>query len=110
MGDQGLRLSGVDGNYIQGRICMMINHHINRPTLFGYEYGGLFTAIAKLERVITTVHKDNINLSSAKKELVCWHCCLGQMGIKKVQFLIHTSILATSEAQCSVHTGESKLM
>lgn len=47
---------------------------------------------------LSSVSPTNYNLSEAEKELLRWHFRLGHIGMRKVQFLMKTGVLATSES------------
>jgi hypothetical protein len=47
---------------------------------------------------LSTVSPTNYNLSEAEKELLRWHFRLGHISMRKVQFLMKTGVLATSES------------
>ena len=58
---------------------------------------------------MNNVHHANINLTEPEKELLRWHQRLGHISIKKVQFIMRTGILASSEKQKRLHIAASKL-
>ena len=62
-----------------------------------------------LINTVSTTTATNTNLGLAEKELLCWHNRLGHIVMRKVQFLIRTGVLATSEATRRLHTAASKL-
>jgi hypothetical protein len=49
------------------------------------------------------------NLSEAHKELLRWHFRLGHLGFAKIQFLMRSGVLATSQAMRRLHTAASKI-
>ena len=50
---------------------------------------------------VVSIH--NLNLSEAEKELLRWHQRLGHLAFKKVQYLMRTGVLATSELTKHLH-------
>jgi GAG-pre-integrase domain/Zinc knuckle len=57
----------------------------------------------------TTTSLHNENLSAAEKELLRWHCRLGHLNSKKIQFLMQSGVLAHSESARRLQTSASKL-
>ena len=51
----------------------------------------------------------NINLSTAEKELLRWHQCLGHVSIRRVQWMMKQGMLSNSEATRRLHTTAAKL-
>ena len=62
-----------------------------------------------LVNTVSTMAATNTNLEPAEKELLRWHNCLGHIGMRKVQFLMQTGVLATSEATRHLHAAACKL-
>eukprot|EP00978_Attheya_sp_CCMP212_P005272 scaffold11685_cov41-Attheya_sp.AAC.1 len=58
----------------------------------------------------TAVHSDNFNLSNPQKELLRWHTRLGHVGFKRIQYLLRTGVLGTSDAMRRLQTAASKLI
>ena len=96
----GLVMSGVPNSQQRGKIFAPINVTSKLPVSIGRKApksrGAAFTAIP-------VVSADNINLSSAEKELLRWHQRLGHVAFKKVQNLMKTGVLAHSEQTRRLH-------
>eukprot|EP00978_Attheya_sp_CCMP212_P028652 scaffold99575_cov58-Attheya_sp.AAC.1 len=58
----------------------------------------------------TAVHSDNFNLSNPQKELLCWHTQLRHVGFKRIQYLLRTGVLGTSNAVRRLQTAAAKLI
>eukprot|EP00978_Attheya_sp_CCMP212_P032620 scaffold128288_cov44-Attheya_sp.AAC.2 len=58
----------------------------------------------------TAVHSDNFNLSNSQKELLRWHTRLGHVGFKRLQYLLRTGVLGTSDAVRRLQTAAAKLI
>ena len=72
------------------------NHYSkpNLPTHFECTSFAQIPAVAAL----SSVSPANYNLSEAEKELLRWHFRLGHIGMRKIQFLMKTGVLGTSES------------
>ena len=104
----GMRLSGTsDGQ--RSAVEATINPNNNLPTSTGYSYGKVMVAANTLINTMSTTAATNTSLGPAEKELLCWHNRLGHIGMRKVQFLMRTGVLATSEATRRLHTAASEL-
>ena len=105
---RGMRLSGTsDGQ--RNAVEATINPNNNLPTSTGYSYGKVMEAANTLVKTVSTTAATNTNLGPAEKELLRWHNRLGHIGMRKVQFLMRTGVLATSEATQCLHTAACKL-
>ena len=105
---RGMRLSGTsDGQ--QNAVEATINPNNNLPTGTGYSYGKVMEAANTLVNTVSTTAATNTNLGPADKELLRWHNRLGHIGMLKVQFLMRTGVLATSEATRRLHAAACKL-
>ena len=87
-----------------------LNPNNNLPTIFGYDSDELNTATNVLSKHILMVHATNTNMTAQEKELVRWHHHLGHIGFRKVQALMQTGILVTSEAQRRLHAAACKIL
>ena len=92
----------------QNAVEATINLNNNLPTSTGYSYGKDMVAANTLIKTVSTMAATNTNPGPAKKELLRWHNRLGHIGMWKVQFLMRTGVLATSEATRRLHTSDSK--
>ena len=105
---RGMRLSGTsDGQ--QNAVDATINPNNNLPTSTGNSHGKVMEVANTLINTVSTTAATNTNLGPAEKELLCWHNRLGHIGMQKVQFLMRTGVLATSEATRRLHAAASKL-
>ena len=105
---RGMRLSGTtDGQQNAGEAT--INPNNNLPKSTGYSYGKVMEAANTLVNTVSTMAATNTNLGPADKELLRWHNRLGLIGMRKVQFLMRTGVLATSEATRRLHAAACKL-
>ena len=105
---RGMCLSGTsDGQ--RNAVEATINPNNNLPTSTGYSYGKAMEAANTLVNTVSTTAATNTNLGPADKELLRWHNRLGHIGMRKVQFLMRTGILATSEATRRLHAATCKL-
>ena len=105
-----MTLSGIDGDPTRQPVKVHLNPKNNLPTSFGYDSDGLKTITNVLSNHILTVHATNTNLTTQEKELVQSHNRLGHMGFHKVQDLMRTGVLATSEAQQCLHAAACKIL
>ena len=106
----GMTLSGILGDHGRRPIEVHLNQRNNIPTSYGYRLDGLKSATQTLANNISTVHATNLNLTPQEKELVKWHNRLGHMGFRKVQALMRTGVLATSEAQRRLQVAACKIV
>ena len=74
-----------------------------------YHYNKVMEAANTLVNMVSTTAATNTNLGLADKELLCWHNRLGHIGMRKVQFLMRTGVLATSKATWRLHAAACKL-
>ena len=105
---RGMRLSSTsDGQ--RNAVEATINPNNSLPTSTGYSYGKVMEAANTLVNTVSTTAATNTNLGPADKELLRWHNRLGHIGMRKVQFLMRTGVLATSEATRRIHGAACKL-
>ena len=103
-----MRLSGTsDGQ--RNAVKATINPYNNLPTSTGYSYSKVMEAANTLVNTVSTTAATNTNLGLPEKELLRWHNRLGHIGMWKVQFLMQTGVLATSEATQRLHAAACKL-
>ena len=72
-----LHLSGVDDDPMRASVTIPLDCRTNLPTSFAYSYDPKENA-ARLNTLILVTLEGNINLSEPEKELMRWHCRLGQ--------------------------------
>jgi hypothetical protein len=58
---------------------------------------------------LLVVGLENNNLSEAHKELLRWHFRLGHLGFAKIQFLMRSGVLATTQTMRRLHTSASRI-
>ena len=104
-----LTLSGEAGNPTRGSVIARVDPRNNLPTSDAHSHKDIAKAVAALEATLINVSDANHNLSDAEKELLRWHYRLGHVGFKRVQFLMRTGVLNTSEATKRLHTAACKI-
>ena len=82
----------------------------NLPTSLSYHYRDTIKVMDALTMVISTVDEANSNLTEPEKELICWHCHLGHIGFRKVQFLMRTGVLSQSQRNRKLHMAACKII
>ncbi|MHA7927798.1 MAG: GAG-pre-integrase domain-containing protein, partial [Marinobacter sp.] len=90
-------------------ISVLIEPESNLPIGFGYSSKAASKIIDAFTSTLTTVSKNNANLSAAEKELLQWHYRLGHLQFRKIQFLMRTGVLAHSESARRLQTAAAKL-
>ena len=105
-----LTLSGIPSEPTKGTVITRVNPMNNLPTSLSYHYGDTIKAMDALTMVISTVDEANLNLTEPEKELICWHCRLGHIGFRKVQFLMRTGVLSQSQRNRKLHTAACKII
>ena len=98
----------LSGSKDTKRLVVCINPTTNLPTSYAYRPKDLPKATADLFNVITTVDKENFNISEAEKETLRWHQRLGHISFKKVKHLMRTGVLSNTEATRKLHTAACK--
>ena len=104
-----LTLSGVEGDSTRNSVVAVVNRLNNLPTSTAYRHDIRREADAAIAPTLSAVSADNINLSEPAKELMRWHYRLAHLDLAKIQFLMRTGVLATSEATRRLHTAAAKL-
>ena len=84
---EGITLEGDASDPTRSSVLARINPENNLPTTTTYRPDAIKEALLVLNTTISTVHKENVNLSDAEKELVRWHQRLGHIGFRRVQSL-----------------------
>ena len=69
----------------------------------------LYPESCSLASPVPAVARENINLSGAEKELLSWHERLGHIAFAKIQHLMKSGVLATSEAARRLQRSASLL-
>lgn len=106
---QKLRLSGLEMDPSKTPITVMYHPSNNLPVSVAYRPSAPDTAAMALNATISTVSRENINLTEPEKELLRWHQRFGHMDFKKVQFLLGLGVLGVSASKKSLHRAASKL-
>ena len=88
---------------------VLVNLQNNLPMSDALNGQDPFKAADALVATITEVHETNHNLCEAVKKLLRWHYCLGNIGFKKIQFLLRTGVLSQTEAGRPLHSAACKL-
>ena len=108
-----MTLSGIPGHPTRTPVEIPVNTKTNLPTAIAHRYDGPTTEImeptAMEASIISNVHESNINLTSAEKELLCWHQRLGHLGFRRIQFLFRSGVLAHSESARRLQSAACKL-
>lgn len=110
MQDKRLVLSGVKGSSpLRRPIEILFDPSTNLPIGFAYSQDVGPVVSQAFNSVLSTVSSHNHNLSPAEKELLRWHYRLGHLDFKKIQFLMRTGVLASSESARRLQSAASKL-
>jgi hypothetical protein len=104
-----LSLSGIANNSNRGPVTANVNPQNNLPTLEGYNVTEPIKATDALVSNVNTVHKRNLNLTKAEKELLRWHYRLGHVGFKKAQFLLCSGVVNKTEESRRLQTTACRL-
>lgn len=104
-----LSVGGKEGDPTRGPIIAAVNPVNNLPTSTAYRHTIRREAEAAIAPTLSAVADGNINLSEPAKELMRWHFRLAHLDLRKIQFLMRTGVLATSEATRRLHTAAAKL-
>ena len=62
-----------------------------------------------LGATISTVRDENLNLSTAEKELLKWHYRLGHLSFRRIQSLLRTGIFSHSESSRLLHRSACRV-
>jgi hypothetical protein len=104
-----LILSRVANESDRGPVTANVNPQNNLPTSEAYNTTDPIKAADALVSIVNTVHKQNLNLTEAEKELLRWHFCLGHVGLKKVQFLLRSGVVSKTEESRRLQTAACQL-
>jgi hypothetical protein len=103
-----LVLSGSTSDDDRASVTVSINPSNNLPTSIGLREEALKVGVCELYNAINVTNTRNENLTEAEKELIRWHCRLGHIGIRRVQSLMRTGVLAHSESTRRLHSAACK--
>jgi hypothetical protein len=104
-----LQLSGFKSDSNRNPVIAFNNATTNLPTTIAYLQKDTQGPINAMCHNISTVHKDNLNLTEAQKELLRWHQRLGHLAFKKIQHLMRTGVLSHTDGTRQLHTAASKI-
>ena len=88
-------------------IDIHINPRNNLPTSTCFQKSGINSIAAHLGESVVSMA--NQNLSEPQKELLCWHCRLGHVGLQTIQFMMRSGALVSSKSMRRLHTQASKV-
>ena len=104
-----LTLSGVQNDTERGAITAQVNPDNNLPTSIAYHFDNIPVAAKALNAIINEVSVNNWNLDEQQKELLQWNHRLGHVNFRKIQLLMPSGVLCSSEAQRQLHTACCKI-
>ena len=104
-----LDLSGIVNNPARASVTAYNSRSTNLPTSYVFRSSDIEAPFQALALNVTTVDRDNINLSDSQKELLRWHQRLGHLSFKKIQHLMRTGVLSNTTASRNLHTAAAKL-
>ena len=104
-----LRLSGFKSDSKRNPVIAFNNSTTNLPTTTAYLQKDTHGPVNAMCHNISTVHKNNLNLTDAQKELLRWHQRLGHLAFKKIQHLMRTGVLSHTDGTRQLHTAASKI-
>lgn len=81
------------------------------PVLIGHPHPSLYLATPPTEFYcqLSSIDKNNVNLTSSEKELLRWHYRLGHLSFAKVQALLRSGVLSSSVAGRNLHSRASRI-
>jgi hypothetical protein len=104
-----LTLSRIASNYDRGPVTANMNPQNNLPTSEAYNGTDPVKAADALVSIVNTIHKRNLNLTEAEKELLRWHYWLGHVGVKKVHFLLFSGIVSKTDESSRLQAAACRL-
>jgi len=102
-------LSGIPNNPMRRQVSAHRDPRNKLPTSTAYLYDAVNDSASELAALVSTVDQDNKNLTEAEKELTRWHCRLGHINFRRVQFLMRSGVLARTEGQRRLHTAACRV-
>ena len=102
-------LSGVEGDLSRNAVVAYNHPSNNIPTSTVYRLPRVQESAQAFNVTLNEVHKENMNLSNAEKELLRWHYKLGHLSFKRIQFLLRTGVLAMALSTRALHTAASRI-
>ena len=104
-----LKLSGIEGDPDRSQVIVFNNPTTHLPTTTAFNPDDIDIPGQVLYSAVTTVSKENHNLSEAQKELLRWHQRLGHLDFNKIKHLLRTGVLSHTEGSRTLHTAASKV-
>jgi hypothetical protein len=93
-----MQLSGIENDSTRNAVIAINNPSNNLPTSTAFNQRDTHEPGINLCHLVSTVHKDNTNLSEPQKELLKWHQRLGHLDFKKILHLLRTGVLSNTSA------------
>ena len=109
LNEQAATLTGVKGDATRAPVKAWINPVNGIPECTAYRIKGLEQAALSLNTIANEVNPRNLNLSDAEKELLRWHQRLGHLDFQKIQFLLRSGVLATTQTSRALQQRAAKL-
>jgi hypothetical protein len=103
------KVSGNPSDPTESSMTVCINPRNNLPVSTCFRQSGVKAAATAYSVSVSAIHTQNFNLSEPQKELLRWHYRLGHIGLRTVQFIMRTGVLASSESMRRLHTAASKV-
>ena len=103
------KVAGNPSTPSESGIDVFINPTNNLPVSTCFRHKALQETASAYSASVSTIHSQNFNLSEPQKELLRWHYRLGHIGLRTVQFMMRTGVLASSETMRRLHTAASRL-
>jgi hypothetical protein len=104
-----LTLSRIASNNDRGPETANMNPQNNLPTSEAYNGTDPVEAADVLVSIVNTIHKRNLNLTEAEKELLRWHYRLGHVGVKKVHFLLCSGVVSKTDESSRLQAAACRL-
>ena len=102
-------VSNNAANPAEGGIDVFVSPANNLPISTCFRYNGLQDAAANYTESVSATHAQNHNLSEPQKELLRWHYRLGHIGLRTIQFILRTGVLASSASMRRLHTAAARI-
>jgi len=110
--ETGIKFNLDNGHDISAKLCPRSNLPLiplarRQQTNFWNEaFGYTASNYKEMNDLRSVLGRDNINLSSSQKELLCWHHRLSHTSVEWVQMLMRDrKWLPDQDSLCSLHTG-----
>ena len=90
-------------------IEILTDSSTNLPVGYAYAHTADTKLYQAMNSTISTVSRNNMNLSEPQKELLRWHNRLGHLSYKRIQFLMRSGVLAHTESARRLQSTASKI-